>query len=461
MFGLDPDTLINIKNIFSKFENISKVILYGSRAKGNYKKGSDIDITLVGKELNLNNTVYPLMDAIEELYLPYTFDISILKQIDNKNLIDHINRVGKVFYEKKKELPKDWKIKKLGGVIKLEYGKPLDKSLRIPNGYYPMYGANGVKGRTNEFYYNKKTIIIGRKGSAGAINLTEEKFWPLDVTYFIIFDETKYNLFFLFCLLSNKQLPKLAKGIKPGINRNDVYNLNVHIPPLHEQQRIAAILDKVFTAIAKAKSNAEQNLKNAKELFDSYLQRVFDNGKLKIKSGEWEEQKLGKCFKFKSGDGLTKKMMSEDSIYPVFGGNGIAGSHNSFNVSSSNIIVGRVGALCGNARHLTQNIWLTDNAFKIVDFKYKFNHSFLTYLLNFKNLRSFARQAAQPVISNSSLKDVLLQFPKKISEQQNIVQKLDALSAETKRLEDICQQKIEDLKELKKSVLQKAFNGEL
>ncbi|MBE9563520.1 MAG: nucleotidyltransferase domain-containing protein [Proteobacteria bacterium] len=102
MFGLDNDNIRNINQAFIKYPQIEKVILYGSRAKGNYRNGSDIDITLVGEQLSLRNTVYPLMDVLEELYLPYTFDISIFSQIDNNDLIEHIHRVGKVFYEKTK-----------------------------------------------------------------------------------------------------------------------------------------------------------------------------------------------------------------------------------------------------------------------------------------------------------------------------------------------------------------------
>lgn len=232
---------------------------------------------------------------------------------------------------------------------------------------------------------------------------------------------------------------------------------NVFYPKsIFEQQRIVSILDEAFATIAKAKANAEQNLKNAKELFESYLQGVFE------KKGEgWEIQYFENCFKLKSGNNLTAKNMSENGNYPVFGGNGIAGFHDEFNLSGSNVIIGRVGALCGNVRHLTENIWLTDNAFKVVDFKYKFDHSFLTYLLNHIDLRSYARQAAQPVISNSSLKDVVLHFPKSINEQQTIVLQLDVLREETKKLEAVYQKKIENLEELKKSILQKAFSGEL
>ncbi len=102
MFGLDTDTIEKIKIAFSKFSQIEKVVLYGSRAIGNYKNGSDIDITLIGKNLTLKNTVYPLMDSIDEFYFPYTFDISIFDRIDNKNLIEHIKSAGKVFYLKKK-----------------------------------------------------------------------------------------------------------------------------------------------------------------------------------------------------------------------------------------------------------------------------------------------------------------------------------------------------------------------
>ena len=99
-YGLKKETISTITHILSKNRRIKKVILYGSRAKGNYRNGSDIDITLIGKNLTLNNSVYPLIDELEELYLPYTFDISIFEHIDNKDLIEHINSVGKVFYER-------------------------------------------------------------------------------------------------------------------------------------------------------------------------------------------------------------------------------------------------------------------------------------------------------------------------------------------------------------------------
>jgi len=172
---------------------------------------------------------------------------------------------------------------------------------------------------------------------------------------------------------------------------------------------------------------------------------------------EWVSMKLKDCFKLKSGDGLTaKKMIAGD--YPVFGGNSQAGTHNKFNLLGDNVIVGRVGALCGNARHITEKIWLTDNAFKVVDKKFHFENDFLTYLLNYKNLRSLARQAAQPVISNSSLSQLELEFPVDVAEQQRIVAILDQAFADIEKARANAEQNLKNARELFDSYLNQVFS---
>src|SRR5256712_13278318 len=118
-----------------------------------------------------------------------------------------------------------WTDKPVGEVLQLQYGKPLEEADRKRDGLYPVYGANGEKDRSDKFYFDRPSIIVGRKGSAGEVNLTEAKFWPLDVTYFVTFDEQQHNLRFLYYLLSTLNLPSLARGVKPGLNRNEVYSL--------------------------------------------------------------------------------------------------------------------------------------------------------------------------------------------------------------------------------------------
>lgn len=92
-FGLTDSNLENIVAVFKGFTTIESAILYGSRAKGNYKNGSDIDLTLKGKSIELS-TLYKIEGELDDLMLPYKIDLSIYANIGNINLIDHINRVG-------------------------------------------------------------------------------------------------------------------------------------------------------------------------------------------------------------------------------------------------------------------------------------------------------------------------------------------------------------------------------
>lgn len=311
-------------------------------------------------------------------------------------------------------------------------------------------------------FCSKDDIMIGRygppifgifKGLEGAYNVALMKAVVnediCDKDYFYLFLQTDEIRKFV------EHSSKRAAG-QDGVRKELLDKYPVPLPKsLPEQQQIVSILDEAFAAIDQAKENLQRNLQNAKELFQSELNSIFTN-----KGEGWVEKKLGECFKLSSGYMLTAKMMKKGK-YPVYGGNGISGFHSEFNLSGSNVIIGRVGALCGNVRNINEEIWLTDNAFQVTDFNYDFDNAFLTYLLNYKDLRSLARQSAQPVISNSSLKDLLLQFPISLKVQQKIVQQLDALSLQTKQLEANYQQQLNNLEDLKKSVLQKAFSGQL
>jgi len=240
------------------------------------------------------------------------------------------------------------------------------------------------------------------------------------------------------------------------ISRSKLGQIAIPVPPLPEQQRIVGILDKAFEGVAAAKGNAEKNLQNARAIFESHLQAVFTK-----RGMGWVEKPLGQCFKVRSGDFLPAKAMIETGDIDVYGGNGIAGKHNAKNLSDENIVIGRVGAKCGNVRHVVGDLWLTDNAFYISEYFCEFDLGFLERLLTLKQLRKTANQAAQPVISYTTIKDVVLEFPVSKAVQKEIADRLDALEAETQRLESVYQRKIAALEALKKSLLHQAFNGEL
>ncbi len=100
-YGLNNSDIEKINSVFIRYPQIEKALLYGSRAKGNYNNGSDIDLTLTGKDLTLK-TLFKIEAELDNLLLPYKIDLSIFNKIENSELVEHIKRVAKVFYKKSK-----------------------------------------------------------------------------------------------------------------------------------------------------------------------------------------------------------------------------------------------------------------------------------------------------------------------------------------------------------------------
>lgn len=98
-FGLKEHTINQINGVFKCYPSIDTVLLYGSRAKGNYRQGSDIDLTIIGTNFN-DAQLNQIERQLEDLSLPYIIDLSLIHQIDNPDLIEHINRVGQIFYSR-------------------------------------------------------------------------------------------------------------------------------------------------------------------------------------------------------------------------------------------------------------------------------------------------------------------------------------------------------------------------
>jgi predicted nucleotidyltransferase len=99
MFGLKTETINAIQEVFTNYPEVEKSILYGSRAKGNYRPGSDIDLTLLGEKLTLT-ILQKIENELDDLLLPYKIDLSVFHQIGNPDLVAHIEKVGQVFYQK-------------------------------------------------------------------------------------------------------------------------------------------------------------------------------------------------------------------------------------------------------------------------------------------------------------------------------------------------------------------------
>lgn len=171
--------------------------------------------------------------------------------------------------------------KVVGDILTLEYGKPLDKADRIQGGNFAAYGANGVKDRTHKYYWDRPSIIVGRKGSAGELTRVSEPFWPLDVTYYVVHDASETDLDYLYSLLKSLNLPSFARGVKPGINRNDIYSIDITLPTLEEQIKIAKNIDAIDSSMEKIIESYRHKQRLLRDMKQSMLRQAFSGSAVK------------------------------------------------------------------------------------------------------------------------------------------------------------------------------------
>ncbi len=388
-----------------------------------------------------------------------------------------------------------WEVKKLGEVSNYFIGLTYSPKDICDNGTIVLRSSNIQNGkldlsdivRVNKPIKDSLMVQVGdilmcsRNGSSrlvGKIATIQELSEQMTFGTFMMIIRSQYNQYLSWFFLSDLFRKQINSGENTMINQITKYMLDdvfVPFPPLSEQQRIVTILEEAFEAINQAKENAEQNLKNAKELFESYLQSVFET-----KGEDWEEKTL-KDITSHLGDGLhgTPKY-SDDGDYYFVNGNNLSDGKIIFkentkrvsaleykkhkkNLNERTILVSINGTLGNVAFYNNEKIILGKSAcyFNLLD---GIDKNFIRYILISPYFLSYAfKEATGATIKNVSLKtmrEFKINLPP-LSEQQAIVAKLDALSEQTKKLESIYQQKLANLEELKKSILQKAFNGEL
>jgi type I restriction enzyme S subunit len=390
-------------------------------------------------------------------------------------------------------MKKGWEIKKLGEIGKVSMCKRIFKEDTTAKGDIPFYKI-GTFGKTPDAFITKERyiefrskysfpkkgdILISASGTIGrTVRYNGEPAYFQDSNIVWIDNNEK--------LVLNDYLYRFYEicnwGASKGATISRLYNDNlkqieIHFPKsLPEQKRIVSLLDQCFAAIDKAKANAEQNLKNAKELFESYLQGVFEN-----KGKDWEEKALGEVLVKTETIDPTKKPNEEFIYLDVSSVN-----KETKEIEDTTVLLGKDAP--SRARKLVRTndvifatvrpthsrvALITDEydeqvcstGYFVLRAKDFLSNNFvfyflLTYGFN-KQMEKLQKGASYPAVTDAEVKGILIPFPKSKKEQQTIVQKLDALRDEVKKLDAVYLQKIDDLEELKKSVLQKAFAGEL
>ena len=370
-----------------------------------------------------------------------------------------------------------WELKKLGEVCEISTGKSNTEDA-TENGEYAFFDRSKVIKKSSNYLFDCAAIIVAGEGQTFLPKFYSGKFALHQRAYAIFNFNCKVNIDYAFKYLIHfhTYFEKVAVGATvKSLRLRHFQDLPIPIPPLSEQERIVSILDQAFSAIEQAKINAEKNLKNAKELFDSYLTSVFTN-----KGHAWEEKKLGEVCELKSGTTISPLLENNtgDIIYTKIADMNLLTNEIEINTSSrfvnskeiklnqiipngAVIFPKRGGAIATNKKRKIIKPTIVDlNTMAIIPSK-QINNDYFFHWFQLFDLNTISNGSNIPQINNYSFDEVYISYPMSLTEQQAIVEKLDALSAETKQLEVIYQQKLTELENLKKSILQKAFNGDL
>ncbi len=504
-FGLRAATIDKICTVLAKHQRIEKAVIYGSRAKGNYKPGSDIDLTLYGQNLTRDDLA-TVMDELDDLLLPYSIDLSLFDELNHAKLREHIERVGLVFYERGDAggvMKAGWQMKRLGEICLIQPPKsearknlknsdlvsfvPME-SMGIDQKYFDTSKVRALEEVAGSYtYFADGDVLLAKitpcfeNGKLGIAQNLKNGVGFGSSEYIVFRGAESLHNQFLYYFLSRKTFREEGAKRMAGavghkrVTKEFIENTLIPLPPLPEQQRIVAILDEAFEGIATATANAKKNLLNARELFESTVQSAFAN------KGEGWLDKTIKEITSLLGDGLhgTPKYTDGGEYYFVNGNNLDDGKivfkestkrvsateyeKHKKNLTERTILVSINGTLGNVAFYNNEKIILGKSAcyFNLLD---GVDKHFIKYIISSPYFLQYShREATGATIKNVSLKSMRefkVPLPS-LTEQNTIVAKLDELSTETKKLEAIYQQKLVALDELKKSVLNQAFAGEL
>jgi type I restriction enzyme S subunit len=374
-----------------------------------------------------------------------------------------------------------WEVKKLGDVCYSKSSNVSQNQLADDVGDYPIFGASGLIKNVSFYHQEKPYLSIVKDGSGFGRVTKMDAFTSVIGTLQYILPNDEIDLDYLNYSLMSVDFKKYVQGAAiPHIYFKDYKNEPFLFMPLPEQQRIVAILDDAFTKIDKVKAIAEQNLKNTKELFESYLQGVFDN-----KGDVWVTDKfVNLCNLITCGVAATPKYVDESVGVPFLSAQNVRNGevvldkfkhiskefHRELTKKNKphkgDILYSRVGAKYGEAGVVEHDFEFSVyvSVTLIKPKPEKLDNYFLKHLLNSPSIKEVARKSiSSSGVPNLNVKDVrefLISYPP-ITIQKKILSEIETMRAETQKLEALYQKKIGDLEELKKSILQKAFAGEL
>lgn len=347
-----------------------------------------------------------------------------------------------------------WQTKAFAEVLEIRNGRN-QRDVQVDDGPYPIYGSAGkVMGYATEYICEAGTTIIGRKGTIDNPIFVTTRFWNVDTAFGLTPKQCldpKYLHYF--CL--GYDFTQHDRGTTlPSLVKTDLLQIFIPLPPLDEQQRIVAVLDKAFFAIATATANTQKNLTNARDLFDSHLQSIFaDGGK------DWSFRPFEACLqKIKYTQKVQRKDFKESGQFPIVSQE--ADFINGYWDNAEDVLRVRAplvifGDHTQVLKYIDFDFVLGADGVKLLLPIPALSAKFLLYFLKANPIKSIGYARHYRL-----LKELTVGFPA-LSEQSRITEHLDEFSEQIDQLEEVYESKLNALTELKQSILQKAFAGQL
>lgn len=327
----------------------------------------------------------------------------------------------------------------------------------------------GLYGYTNIKRVTKPSITISARGTIGYSEVRKESFYPA-VRLIVVTPKTDIvDLYFLKYALDMLNFIKSGSSI-PQLTIPMIKEYSVQFPSLPEQKRIVKILDETFEKLEKVKENTKKNLQNSKEFFESYLNNIFSNPKK-----DWEEKTLGDIGKPSMCKRILKNQTSSSGEIPFYKIGTFGKEPNSF-ISKEiynefrtkysfpkkgDILVSASGTIGRHVRYDGKPAFFQDSNIVWIDNDEKqVLNDYLYIYYEFCNWQP-SKGATIARLYNNNFTSMKIVFPRSMAEQKVIIKKIDGLLEKTKRLEEIYKNKLEDIEELKKTILNKAFGGKL
>ncbi|MCY3951861.1 MAG: restriction endonuclease subunit S [bacterium] len=265
---LNPRSLQTVERILADYVPHCEVRAYGSRAKWEAKDYSDLDLAVVGAGKCDGRILGDLREAFEESDLPIRVEVVDWHAIDDA-FRSRIEPDCVVIQQPARTA--DWREFTIGDWSPFSYGRGLPERSRNPTGATRVYGSNGPVGYHDCSLTEGPTVIIGRKGTVGAVHYSPDPCWPIDTTFYIEGDDPTTQRFVYYALLAAGLSTMNSDSAVPGLSREAVHAKEILLPPLEDQHAISRVLGALDDKIELNTRMSETLGEIARALFRSWF----------------------------------------------------------------------------------------------------------------------------------------------------------------------------------------------